>query len=182
MNKHFFAAILIAVALGPTLLAQPSPAPATTPVAEKSVLVDPEKEKMIRQMMELTQTTHLADQMMVQTIASLKGSLQGVPEEFWTKFQSKLDLNDLQNRMVAIYDKHFTKQDLQAVLDFYKTKAGQKMIGETPALLRESITAGQEWSRKVGREVVQELDAGGYLKKSSPAPAASASGKPAGNP
>ena len=182
MNKQFCAAFLIALLLVPMLVAQPSPSPTAAPAATSSAPLDPEKAKMIRQMMDLTQTAHLADQMMVETIASLKGSIQGVPDEFWTKFQAKLNPAELQDRMVKIYDEHFTKQDLQAVLDFYKTKAGQKMIGEMPGLLRESMAAGQEWSRKAGQEVVQELDAGGYLKKPSATPATSASPKPTGRP
>jgi hypothetical protein len=114
--------------------------------------------------------------MMAQTLSAMKSSVPGVPDSFWADFQKKLSAKDLQERLISIYDRYFTKDDLKAALAFYQTPSGQKMLSEMPALVRDSMAAGQEWGRKTGEEAARELDQRGLLRK--PSPAASASPKP----
>ena len=185
MNKQIFLITSVSLALV-TLLRAQSPAPAGSPKAvtpgkasstPSGLLAnDPEKYKMIIETMEYMKTSHFAEDMMAQTLSAMKSSVPGVPDSFWTDFQKKLSTNDLQERLISIYDRYFTKDDLRAALAFYQTPSGQKMLSEMPALARDSMAAGQEWSRKTGEEAAKELDRRGLLKKSSPA--ASASPKP----
>ena len=183
MNKHFVAVFGASLALLSTAHAQSSATPATSPAAAspapsrtsstRTFPIDPEKEKLIRRMMEFMQTATVADDMAAQTLESMKASVPGAPAEFWTQFQTKVKPQELQDQLITIYDRYFTKEDLQAALAFYQTPIGQKMISEMPALVRDSMAAGQEWSRKVGEEAARELDKRGLLKKASPSPGAS---------
>jgi hypothetical protein len=185
MNKQIFLITLVSLALV-TLLRAQSPAPAGSPKAVAPVKAsgspsgllanDPEKYKMIIEMMEYMQTSHFAEDMMAQTLSAMKSSVPGVPDSFWADFQKKLSAKDLQERLISIYDRYFTKDDLKAALAFYQTPSGQKMLSEMPALVRDSMAAGQEWGRKTGEEAARELDQRGLLRK--PSPAASASPKP----
>ena len=185
MNKKIFLITLVSLPLV-TLLRAQSPSPAGSPQAVAPIKAsgspsgllanDPEKYKMIIEMMEYMQTSHFAEDMMAQTFSAMKSSVPGVPDSFWADFQKKVSANDLQERLIAIYDRYFTKDDLKAALAFYQTPSGQKMLSEMPALVRDSMAAGQEWSRKTGEQAAKELDQRGLLKKSSPA--ASASPKP----
>jgi hypothetical protein len=167
----FTLALLAAVS---PLAAQSSPAPSAAP--KPAAPIDAEKRKMIGEMMELTQTAHFAEDMMAQTLASMKASMPTVPADFWNEFQKKLDANELQERMIGIYDRYFTKQDLQAALSFYHTEIGQKMLSEMPALVRDTMAVGQEWGQKTGELAARELDRRGLLKKPS------AGQSPAGSP
>jgi uncharacterized protein len=43
--------------------------------------------------------------------------------------------------MVDIYDKYFTIEDIDSFIDFYKSKAGQKMIDRLPDITKDIMTA-----------------------------------------
>jgi uncharacterized protein len=43
--------------------------------------------------------------------------------------------------MIPVYQKHFTKGDIDAILEFYSSPAGQKFLRETPAITQETLQA-----------------------------------------
>ncbi len=52
-----------------------------------------------------------------------------------------LPIQQLLQNMVPVYQKHFTKGDIDAILAFYSSSAGQKFIKETPTITQESMQA-----------------------------------------
>jgi uncharacterized protein len=46
--------------------------------------------------------------------------------------------------MVPVYQHHLTKSDLESVIAFYRSPAGQKILKEQPAMMAEGMQAGQE--------------------------------------
>ena len=44
------------------------------------------------------------------------------------------------NKQAELYDKHFTEQEIDDILNFYKTPAGKKVIEETPKITKELFT------------------------------------------
>ena len=57
-----------------------------------------------------------------------------------TLIKEKIDLKSIQ-KVVAIhlYDKYYSKDELQNLVDFYKTPTGQKTIQVMPQLTQESM-------------------------------------------
>lgn len=51
----------------------------------------------------------------------------------------------LMPRLIAIYGKHFTHDDVREILKFYSTPVGRKLATSTPQLAADSAAAGQEW-------------------------------------
>jgi hypothetical protein len=49
--------------------------------------------------------------------------------------------DDMMKAAVPVYQKHFTKGDIDALVAFYASPTGQKMLREMPALLAESMEA-----------------------------------------
>lgn len=47
----------------------------------------------------------------------------------------------LDRAMIWIYRKHFTYQELQQLISFYKTTAGRKMAADFPVIIVQSLTA-----------------------------------------
>jgi hypothetical protein len=50
-------------------------------------------------------------------------------------------LNDMLNDMIPIYQRHFTKSDIDALIAFYSSPAGQKFLHEMPAVTSETMKA-----------------------------------------
>ncbi|MFZ0800325.1 MAG: DUF2059 domain-containing protein [Terriglobales bacterium] len=55
-----------------------------------------------------------------------------------------LPVDEIIDAMVPIYQKHLTKSDLEAVIAFYSSPVGQKLLKEQPAMMAEGMRAGQD--------------------------------------
>ena len=52
--------------------------------------------------------------------------------------------------MYRIYDRYFTKQEIQGLIAFNRSTIGIKANRVMPVLMRESMSAAQEWSEEIG--------------------------------
>lgn len=95
-------------------------------------------------------------QMETQMIGSLKAQMPQVPELFWTKFQQKMNTRELVEKIIPIYDKYYSTEDIKAVNAFYETPAGQKLLSTLPQVMQEAMKVGQEWGEKIGRQAAEE--------------------------
>jgi hypothetical protein len=57
--------------------------------------------------------------------------------------------------IAEIYIKHFSEDDLGAILQFYKTPAGKRLLSETPMVMKESTQLGISWGREAGQRAAQ---------------------------
>ena len=62
----------------------------------------------------------LMGQMKSQIISALRKEIPDASEIFWTKFEQKMDVNELLEKLMPIYDKYYTLEDLKAV-NYQKT-------------------------------------------------------------
>jgi len=69
-------------------------------------------------------------------------------EEFIKNFPLDAMLND----MIPIYQRHFTKSEIDALTAFYSSPAGQKFLHEMPAVMAET-------TRAVYPKIEEEVDA-----------------------
>lgn len=54
---------------------------------------------------------------------------------------------ELRDRMVGIYQKHFTSDDINGLLAFYTSPTGRKFLGEMPMLMQEAMGASMDVMR-----------------------------------
>ncbi|HYL61878.1 MAG TPA: DUF2059 domain-containing protein [Candidatus Methylomirabilis sp.] len=73
-------------------------------------------------------------------------------ELFFQRFQSKFKPQALLDVAVPIYDKYFTREEIEGLTHFYKTPLGQKTLSVLPQTLLEMQTE----SRKIGEQIGQE--------------------------
>ena len=120
--------------------------------------IAPEKQKAIEKMLRITGTEKLMEQMKTQLMTSFRSSRTGVPEEFWTEFEKKLDMRRLLEEIIPLYDKYYTLEELRAVNDFYESTVGKKVLSTLPQIMQESMKIGQEWGRRVGEQAAAEAE------------------------
>ncbi len=93
---------------------------------------------------------------------------------FFQKFQSKLQVEQLLELAVPIYNKYFTKDEIEGLIRFYQTPLGQKTLSVLPQTLVEMQTSSMKLGEKLGREtMVEVLDEHPDLKKALEEAAAS---------
>ena len=70
--------------------------------------------------------------------------------------------------IVRVYAKHFTAEDVKALIAFYDTDIGKKVVTTMPAMTQESMAAAQKWAERemprITRVLEQRLRKEGLLK------------------
>ena len=136
------------------LVAVPSPPP---PAAAKP-MIGPSEEKVIRQLLDVTGTVKLSQQMVDQMLASMQTSMPDIPAEFWTKIRACFKADEFIALIIPVYDKYYSKEELDGLLAFYQSPLGQKVIATLPEVNRESMAIGQAWGRKQAQAIMTEID------------------------
>jgi uncharacterized protein len=107
----------------------------------------------------------MAQVRILQALEAMKIAMPRVPEKFWDKYQRLISIDELQNRLVQVYDKHYTSDELNDLLKFYDSPIGKKMSAEAVPILRESMEISQELSKQAGQSVASDVQAEQLLKR-----------------
>lgn len=126
--------------------------------AQDQAPIDPAKRAEIEKLLKTSGVEDRLNMVATQLIASMKQATPGVPDEFWNKFQQKMNFKDLIEKMIPIYDKYYTLDDLKAINAFYDTPAGKKLISVMPQVTMEAMKVGQEWGAEVGKQAEEEIE------------------------
>jgi uncharacterized protein len=129
--------------------------------------IDPVKEADIRSLMELVGARDVvqdavakgAEQFRENLVASVPDNERGQKfvNAFVAGYQKKFNPDDVTGQLVAIYDRHFTEDDIKALLQFYGSPLGQKYAVEMPKIAAEAQAANRAVSTRVAKDVLQDL-------------------------
>jgi N-glycosylase/DNA lyase len=125
---------------------------------------DSAKIASIRELLEVTGSGKLGVQAVQNMIASYRQNLPSVPEEFWNEFMKEVNTEVLTTMVIPIYDKYYSLEELNAIIAFYKTPIGKKVIATLPQIMQESMQAGQSWGKEVGEKAFNKLKEQGFIK------------------
>lgn len=150
--------------------AKPEPAPvvAPTPAPDAAQAKKPapkpltHKQDLIKHFIQLSGQGEIGQQVLQQLVENFKQAMPKVPAEFWDTFVKELSADELTALIIPIYDAHFTEDDILALIAFYNSPVGKKMIAEQPAITRESIEVGQRWGAATAQRIIETLKAKGY--------------------
>ena len=129
--------------------------------------IDPVKEKETRSLLELigardavqdaaSLATEQYRQKMLETAAN-SDRAQVLTNAYLAEFQKKFDADAVTNQLVAIYDKHFTEEEVKDLLEFYGSPLGQKVAAEMPKITREAQLATRAASNQAARLAWQQF-------------------------
>jgi len=137
--------------------------PAGTQSAQKRQ-IDPSKEADIRRLMSLTNFEALIRQTMNGMEGNIKTSMTNalppgnyrdkLVDLFVKKFHSNLRTNELADRAIPVYDRHYSSSEIKELIRFYETPVGQKLLKELPAVSAELQQAGSAWGEDVGKQTM----------------------------
>jgi hypothetical protein len=91
------------------------------PVLAQSV---PTKRDDIRQLVTITGTMAIMKQSMERSIAQLRPSFKQLPDAFWAELPKEMDYEALLEKILPVYEAHFTHDDVKALLAFYRSPIG----------------------------------------------------------
>jgi uncharacterized protein len=79
-------------------------------------------------------------------------------DQVFNELFTSLPLDQMVDAIVPIYQKHLTKTDLNAIMAFYASPAGQKILTEMPAIMSESMQAGGDIGRRTFEKRSKEFE------------------------
>jgi hypothetical protein len=110
-------------------------------------------------------------QMNAQAVSTMQQSLPCVPADYWQNYIDASQTQQFIGRLVPVYQRHFTADELDGLLKFYKSPLGQKVINEMPTTMAEASQAGQQWSHERSDQLIAELKQKGSLDTNGRCPA-----------
>ncbi len=93
-----------------------------------------------------------------------------ISSEYWDNSLKHVDYNELVQKLVPVYSKHFTEQEIVDLLNFYNASTGKKMIEKMPAILEESMEIGRKWGIELAQKIEEEISVSTKSEYSSPPP------------
>jgi hypothetical protein len=134
-----------------------------------SKTIDPQKDSDIRSLLELIgardaiqDAANVSTEQYRQRLTSL--AQNDDKAQYWVNsylalFQKKYDADTVANQFVAIYDKHYTDEEIKGMLQFFGSSLGQKVAAEMPKISKEMQFAIHNASGQAAREAWQEFHA-----------------------
>lgn len=63
--------------------------------------------------------------------------------------QAELSWEQFEPMMVNIYNKHFSEEEITAMLEFYRSETGQSILSKMPVVMQESMVTSQALAQRV---------------------------------
>lgn len=123
---------------------------------------DDDLDAEIRELLQITGSGEMGVTMMNQMIDSFREATPEVPDSFWASFMQEVSADALVDLTIPIYRRHFTPDEIRAMLTFYRTPEGQSIVSKLPLVMQESYQAGEVWGQEIARRALARLLEAGY--------------------
>ena len=94
-----------------------------------------------------------------QILSMIEQQAPALPESVKAEIQAMFSeeaLLSLMDRMVPIYAKYYTQQDMDDLIAFYDTPLGKKLSTVQPQITLESMSVAQQWAAEIGQKVASK--------------------------
>lgn len=76
---------------------------------------------------------------------------------YFAKLHSNLQSSDLLDLLVPIYAKYYSRDEINALTQFYETPLGQQTVSVMPQVAAESQAAGRQWGQQASSDSMREV-------------------------
>jgi hypothetical protein len=129
--------------------------------------VDPAKDADIRALLELVGARDQVQDSVRQTAEQYRERLlASVPDNDQSQafvnltinaYEKKYDVDKVTEQLVALYDKHYTDEEIKSLLQFYGSPLGQKVAAESPKIFREIQETTRTEAAKAAKDALQQV-------------------------
>lgn len=146
MKQYCLSLAIIFLVVTATLAQQATPSPSDAPAAKEDI------QKLFEVMQIHQQMSQVMDSMVKQQTALMHETLKkrypqtsaekiAQADRLLEETMKDMPMDAMLDDMIPIYQRHFSKSDIDAISAFYASPTGQKMMREMPALTSESMQA-----------------------------------------
>jgi uncharacterized protein len=132
-------------------------------LATGSALAAQPTEAQVRELMQVMNVPGQFTVMNNQMAAMMSQQLPCVPATYWQTYIDKNGQDQLMTAMIPAYQHHFTADEVEGLIKFYRSPLGQKLVTQMPATMAEAAQSGQQWGRQRTSDMFSELQKEGKL-------------------
>ena len=107
------------------------------------------------------QSMEIAEQMirdrMPDATPEQKKQFMGMVDDVMRESLGTAAINEMLAATIPVYQHHLTKSDLDAMMAFYSSPVGQKILHEQPAMVQESMEASAGIQQRIARAMFQKI-------------------------
>ena len=122
----------------PPVEPSPVPAPSPAPAPVDSTVRTDSKKALILDLVDASGTKDTMSQMFTQIID------QSPPDQT-ASLKAVLNVDEIIPRLVPVYDKYFSEDELKELIAFYKGTTGRKLIKVMPLIMEDSMKATESY-------------------------------------
>lgn len=151
--------------------AQPAPStsqtPATGAAAPAQQPVDPAKAAAVRELMDVTGSGKLGEEIVDLLTSQVQRAVaSAIPQQdrmqqfmaaFNKNFGARVTAAQINEAVIPVYAEHLSLDDLNALVAFYKTPAGQNVIKALPLIIQEAQTTGSNMAQPAAIETLRQM-------------------------
>lgn len=132
--------------------------------------ISPAKETDIRRLLEATGATRIGTVMTQSVVRQMgdafrqsrpdlpAGLIDSMSQDVGKIFGEAMNVKGgLVDRMVPLYHRQFTHEEIKGMLVFYESPLGKKVAQALPVLTQESVELGQEWGESLGPQIEKAI-------------------------
>jgi uncharacterized protein len=100
-----------------------------------------------------------------QMVKHYKSVRNDTPDYAWTELRVNVyekEISLLQQKMVPVYMKYFTQDEIRELIRFYETPLGKKLSGTLVTITKENMQISHNWSMDLGHKMNDYLQQKGY--------------------
>jgi hypothetical protein len=112
-------------------------------------------QSIVKKLLQATGSAQLGMQFMHQMRPHLKQLAPDAPEELWENLMAQVNPEEMENLIIPVYQKYLTEEGVQAIIAFYSTPAGIKLVQSQPLVMQESMIIGQQWGQDIALRALQ---------------------------
>ncbi len=127
--------------------------------------VEPEipADERVRLLLELTGAEQIGLQMMDAMMTDFEDGFPTVPSEFWKEFRAEMKPGEIVTLLVPVYQKHFSREDIEELIQFFSSSSGRRFVSIQPAILADSMEVGRQWGLQLAERALERMKSRGLL-------------------
>jgi uncharacterized protein len=103
----------------------------------------------ILKMLQINGSKGNTDAIFGQIVNQFKAAKPDVPNEKWAALKKDVfdvEVAELNKMLVPVYKKHYTPDEVKAIIAFYETPVGKKLAEQSGIITAESMQITQQWA------------------------------------
>ncbi|WP_300686122.1 DUF2059 domain-containing protein [Chryseobacterium sp.] len=115
-------------------------------------------EAKVRELISITRSDRMLSIGFKEFMDHYNNKYKDLPDNFWDEFKKDMAPERIVTLYIPIYKKYFSDADIDELIKFYKTPAGQKLIKNMPSLMTESTQVTNNFVEAFNKKVNDKIN------------------------